>query len=362
MLRLLLVLVASMALLWGVQLEKMTFPGYISKVAVSQTQMAVGLENGKIQFWKWGEKNLSQEVTLPQIEDFMGDKIAMPIYSLDFSPDGSKLLIVGGGEDGKRNVFVYNLETGKLDKIWETKITLMKGAFTNDGKIFFALLSDEALLFNPDTKKIEYRKQVGNYVFSQWAIEPERKLAVFGDESGAIKVVDIDTGEVLKIIDGYNKDKTVALNFNGEYIANGSADTRISLYNYRNGSYVLKFKNQFIPYGVATSPDNRYFAYQLNENNDIEVMDLKSGDDNESRQKIVLKGHTMALNGMKFLDNTRLLSYSPAELIIWNLAKDGEKVVESPESEKGEKGEGEMEKEKGKTGKGENNRERKSRK
>jgi len=344
MLRILGALVVSIGLLLGVEFKKMTFPGYISKVAVSSNYLAVGLENGKIQLWKWGEKNFSKEIDLPQIKDFMGDKIAMPIYSLNFSPDGKRLLIVGGGEDGKREVFIYKLEDSNLTKVWETKITLMKGAFTNDGKIFFALLSDEALLFNPESKKIEYRKQVGNYVFSQWAIEPERKLAVFGDESGAVKVVDIDTGEVLKVIDGYNKDKTVALNFNGDYIANGSADTRISIYNYRNNSYVLKFKNQFIPYGVATSPDNRYFAYQLNENNDIQVIDLKSGDDNESRQKMVLKGHTMALNGMEFLSNKKLLSYSPAELIIWELDK---------KEQKGEKGNQKREKNETKTKGGE---------
>jgi WD40 repeat protein len=305
--------IGVVGLLFGVTSEKLQFDGYISKVAWSKEWLAVGLENGKVELLKWGKQKPEIVVELPKSHDFTGEEIPMPIYSLDFSPDQKKLLILGEGDDAKREVFIYSIPDQQLKRIWETKITLMRGIFTKDRRLFFGLLSDEALLFNPITKKVVYRTQIGNYVFSSWAIGPNREIAIFGDESGAPKVVEIGTGKRLGVVEGWNKDKSVALDFNGVLIGNGSADTRISIYNWKGGFFVTKFKNKFIPYGLAISPNGKLIAYQLDEQNRIALQKLGT------KEVKILEGHTMALNGMKFLSNRKLLSFSPAELIIWDL-------------------------------------------
>ena len=308
-------------LAWGMApAKKITFDYYISKLAFDKNLLVAGLEDGKVVIEKWnGEGNLSKPIAviqLPKIHDFMGDLQPMPIYSLDLSPDGKRLLILGEGDDAKREVFIYDLENRKLQKVWETPITLMRGIFAPDGKLFFALLSDEALLFDPSSQKVVYRKQVGNYVFSTWAISRDRSIAVFGDESGAAKMVDISTGKVVMVINGYNKDKTIGLDLNQRYVVNGSADQRISVYDYRQERFVKKFKSNFLPYGVAISPNSKWLAYQLDEQNDIELESL------DGEQREILKGHTMALNGLKFENNTTLISYSPAEVLIWKVGEE----------------------------------------
>jgi WD40 repeat protein len=132
---------------------------------------------------------------------------------------------------------------------------------------------------------------------------------VVGDESGVVKLVDVKSGKKLKEFNKFNKDKTISLDFVKNLVINGSSDRKVSLFN-KNGSYLAKVEVKFLPYGVAISPNEKYFAVQYNEKNDIAVYD-KYG-------KIlkIIKGQTMPLNGMKFIDNNTLLSFSADKVMI----------------------------------------------
>ncbi|GAB6074605.1 WD40 repeat domain-containing protein [Nautilia lithotrophica] len=293
--------------------QKITYSGYISKIAYNNKYLIAGLENGSVVIKDFNTLKEIDKITLPQIHDFMGDLIAMPIYSLDISPDNNKLMILAEGEDAKRELFIYYFDSKKLDHIFTTKETLMKGTFIGNNKIFFALLSDEALLYDLKNRKNIYRTQVGNYVFSTYAINKSKTLAVFGDESGALKVVDIKTGRKIKELKGFNKDKTLSCDIEKNLAINGSSDMRVAVYDINTGYSKLTLKVKFLPYGATISPDLTKFAVQYNEKNDIAIYSMYN------KLLNVLNGHTMALNGIKFLDNQTIISFSPAEILIWKL-------------------------------------------
>jgi len=188
----------------------------------------------------------------------------------------------------------------------------MKGSFIGNDKIFFALLSDEAILYDLKNKKNLYRSQIGNYVFSTYAIDKKRKLAVFGDESGSLKLIDIKTGKKIKELKGFNKDKALSADLQKNLAINGSSDMRIGIYTL-NGILKASLKVKFLPYGTTLSPDNTKFAAQYDEKNNIAIYTIYG--------KLIdmLKGHTMALNGMKFLNENTIIIFSPAEILIWKL-------------------------------------------
>ena len=294
-------------------IKKITYPGYISKIAYNKNYLIAGLENGTIVIKDFNTLQNIDKITLPKIHDFMGDLISMPIYSLDISPDSKKLMILAEGENAKRKLFIYNFETKKLNHIFTTKQTLMKGSFIDNNKVFFGTLSDEAMLYDLKNKKNIYKIQIGNYVFSTFSINKNKTLAVFGDESGALKVVDIKTGKKIKELKGYNKDKTLSCDIKKHLAINGSSDMRVAIYDINSGYAKLTLKVKFLPYGATISPDLSKFAVQYNENNDIAIY--------STYKKLlnVLKGHTMALNGIKFLDKKTIISFSPAEILIWKL-------------------------------------------
>ncbi len=286
------------------------FSYYISKITFNKNYLIAGLENGKIEIKNFNTQKTLKIINLPKIHDFMGNLIPMPIYSLDIL--NNRLLILAQGENASRILYIYNIKTDKLNKIFQVPTTFMQARFTDKNHILFAMLSDEIKLYNLQTKKYEYDNQIGNYVFSIFELNPDKTLAAIGDESGNIKIIDVKNGKKVATIIGYNKDKTISIGFQKNLILNASVDERIALYK-KDGYQLLKLKSEFIPYAADIAPDEKTFAYQCDEQNDIMVRDLNN------KPLCILKGHTMTLNELKYIGNKTILSFSPAEIIIWKI-------------------------------------------
>jgi WD40 repeat protein len=293
--------------------QKIIYPSYISKLAFNQNYLIAGLENGDIIIKNFYTLKDIDKLTLPKIHDFMDELIPMPIFSLDISPDNKNLIILAQGENSVKIIYLYNLTSKKLTKIYKTKENLIKAKYITNNKILIATLADEAILFDLNSKKEIYHKQIGNYVFSTFKLNSNKTLAAFGDESGKINIIDIKSGNKIKTIQGFNKGKTLSLSFQKYLILNASEDRKVSIYNLKFDSYTVKNEVKFLPYAADISPNLKEFAIQYNEKNDIALFDM-----NNKLIKL-LKGHTMALNGLKFINNQKIISFSPAEVIIWNL-------------------------------------------
>jgi WD40 repeat protein len=285
---------------------------YISKITYNKNYLIAGLENGQIVIKNFNTLKNLYSFKLPKIHDFMGDLISMPIYSLDISPNGKNLLILAEGEDAIRILFIFNLKNHTLKKIFTTKNTLMKARYITNNKVLFGLLSDELILYDLKNKKQIYRIQEGNYVFSTYALNNSKTKVAIGDESGAVKVVRVNDGKRLKEIIAYNKDKTLSLDYQQNLIINGSSDMRVGVYT-DTGITKVTLKAKFLPYAAAISPKLDTFAIQYDEKNNIMVYSMYK------KPLFLLKGHTMPLNGMKYLNENTIISFSPAELIIWKL-------------------------------------------
>jgi len=292
-------------LVFAITTQKITFNSYISKIGFNQNYLVVGLETGEIVIKNFKTMKNIYTIKLPQIEDFMGDKIAMPIYSLDIK--NGKLLILAGGEDSSREVYIFNINNKKLIKVLHTSDSIMRAKFV-DNKILFVYLSDEVSLYNLTTQKYIYRKQLGDYVFSTWSIE-NSKMAL-GDESGDIIIANIFNGQKIKTLSGFNKDKTLSVDMYKNLLINGSSDKRVAIYDIKTSKAIIKLEAKFLPYGATITKDR--FAFSFDEKNDIALYDF-------NQKMILLKGHTMPLNGMKFINEKTLISYSPAEILIWRL-------------------------------------------
>ena len=286
---------------------------YISKVTYNKQYLIVGLENGKILINNFKTNKKITEIILPKIKDAMGDFISMPIYSLDISPNGKNLMIMAQGENAIRKIFIYNFKTKKMKLIYTTKRLLMKARYTNKNDIFLGLLGDEIELLNMTDKKIAYKKQIGYYVFSTYSLNKTKTKAVIGDESGVAKVVSVKNGKKLFELKGFNKDKTISLDFVKHYIINGSSDKRLAIYDTVSKTSIITLTSKFLPYAAAISPNLKKFAFQYDEKNDILVKTMNN------KPLYLLKGHSMPLADIKFLNNNTIISYSPAEIIIWKL-------------------------------------------
>jgi len=289
------------------------FSSYIDKLAFNSKYLIGGLENSTVEIKDFNTLQTIYTITLPKIHDFMGDLQPMPVYSLDISPDGKKLLILTEDEEAKRDLFIFEFESKKLTKIFTTKQTLMKARFVKNSQIFFGLLSDEVALYDLNQKKFIYKIQADSYVFSTYALNEKKDKAAIGDESGSVKIVDIQNAKVIAKITGFNKDKTLSLDFVKNLVINGSSDKRVAIYDINTKYPKIELMAKFLPYAVALSPELKTFAMQFDENNNIKVFDFNK------KELFTLHGHTMPINGIKYINENKIISFSTGEVIIWKI-------------------------------------------
>jgi len=286
---------------------------YISKVALNNKYLIVGLENGTILINDFQSNKTLSKITLPNIHDFMDELIPMPIFSLNISPDNKNLLILAEGENTLKILYIYNFKNKTLKKIYSTKKSLMTAKYINNSKVLLGLLSDEIEMFDIKTKKILYHSQIGHYVFSNLVLNENKTKAAIGDESGVIHIVNTINGKKIIDLKGFNKDKTISLDFVKNYVINGSSDKRVAIYDIKNKREIITLNANFLPYSATIAPNIKKFAIQYNEQNDILIYDMNS------KPLYLLKGHKMPLIYMKFLTKSLLFSVSSSEIIIWNL-------------------------------------------
>ncbi len=291
------------------QYKVLKYGKYISKITFDEDYLIVGFENGTVDIRTFKDNSLIYTLKLPKIHDFTGDLMDMPIYSLDIYKN--KLLILTQGENQSRVLFFFNLNNHKLKKVFATKLTLMKAKFLNENKIIFATLADEIVLYDVKTNSFTYKKQIGNYVFSTFALNGSKNLVAIGDESGVVKVFDVSKRKIIAKIDGINKDKTLALSFFGNLILNASVDKKIGIYNYKTLTLRAQIDTKFLPYAAILCENCA--IYQVDEQNNIAVYSFNLASNTQ-----ILKGHTMPLIGMGLVKDT-LISYSPAEIILWKI-------------------------------------------
>ncbi|NPA55565.1 MAG: nitrate reductase [Epsilonproteobacteria bacterium] len=286
--------------------EVITFDGYISKIAFNNSYLVAGLENGHIIIQDKTHKPI-YTIKLPQIHDFMDELIPMPIYSLDLLQN--KLLITAGWEDSGRKIFLFDIQNKKLQTLLTTKDAIMKANFLTNNKLVFGFLSDEIGIYDISTKKL-IKKQVGEYVFSTYTLNRDKTLLVLGDESGSVSIVSLKDLSYYTI-NGINKDKTLSVDIYKNTVLNASSDQNIGIYDIHSKELITQLKTKFLPYGAALY--GQKFACLYDEHNNISVYDL------HNKLLTILKGHTMPLNGLRFINAHKIISFSPAEIIIWDI-------------------------------------------
>ncbi len=273
----------------------------------------VATEVGTVEVFDIEEGERVKKITLPDIEDFFGEKIKPKVYSVDVSSDDTVYMLVQSTE-GFSQLFSY--KNGNLELIIpeKDKILSIKAKLYKDRYILLGLPANDLILFDLKERKKVYQVHISRSPFSDFAINKD-KVAV-ACESGIVYILDIPSGKLEKEIPKMNLDKTFKIDFKGDYIFTGGRDKRATLYNLKTDEKYV-FKTNFFVYSVGLSPSLKYGAYGLNEQSDIAVFDLLL-----KITRFVLKGHSYALNNIIFVDDTRMITTDESRKILyWRLKR-----------------------------------------
>jgi WD40 repeat protein len=266
-------------------------------LVINDDRLFVSTSAGIINIFNLKDFKLILNITIPQIKNFLGEIINSKIYSIDVL--NNKVLILSQGKKGARRIDIYG--NGKLTNIIsDTKhLFIARAKFINKNEIIFSLLSNELLLYNINEKKIIYDKQISQSRFSYFSLNENKKDILIADESGNLKLCDVETGDLLKTYKGQNLDNVFQVDFKNEKVLTAGQDRRAVFYS-KDTTYYKE--SNFLIYSCALNSNGKLAAYSSNENNDVTIFDTSSRKDLH-----LLKENKMTLTKILFIKDNEIL-------------------------------------------------------
>ncbi len=311
------VLFFSIALLQGASLLSPVLEigvnGTTKDMVLRGNDLMIGTDNGVLQVYDYESKVFTKTITLPKVQDFMGDMIAPRVYSID-QIDGRYLLLSDSGKGGYANLWVHenNVTTQLFSSV--DKKAAIKARFINKDQILLGYLSNEAALFDIKSKDEVYRIQLSESKFSDFALNEAKTQAVYSCESGLLNIIDTATGKVIKVLKGLNLDNVYKVDFKQGIVSAAGQDRRASVYDAitGKGEYI---EASFLIYATGLSPSAKRVAFAMDEKNNISIYTRST------KAKIAeLQGQKSTLNNIIFKDENTLFSSSDDETVMmWRL-------------------------------------------
>lgn len=157
-----------------------------------------------------------------------------------FSPDNNYIVLTGFAAEPP---ILYDIGKGKLQVLKEQSGNVLSFAFTGDSKHFLAASYHDLKYWDVSTGEVVIKLpgQDTNVVYSV-DISFDGKFALSGDNSGALKLWDIQSGKVIKTFSGHTGIiNSVAFSPDGKYALSGCNDGTTRLWGIASGKELAQF-------------------------------------------------------------------------------------------------------------------------
>ena len=162
-----------------------------------------------------------------------------------------------------------------------------------------------------------------SYYVQSVAFSPDGKYIASGSGDKTVKIWDVESGEGVKTLRGHSRSvKSVSYSPDGAYIASGSYDETVKLWSVETGDIVrtLEGHSSYVT-SVAFSPDGKYIASGSGDNT-VKVWSVETGDIVRT-----LEGHLYKVESVMFSPDGKYIASSSEDKTVklWS-AESGEIV------------------------------------
>ncbi len=252
------------------------------------------------------------EIKLPKIKDFMGDLIDNHVTSVD-ALDG-KILIVAQAAHGKNEVYIYKNELKNIISAKEN-FSISKARFLSKDKFVFVTLDSEFYIYdlkdNKILSKLDIRNEDSDFnsKFSDFTFNDDKTKIAFADESGIIKIVNIEQNKIIQYLKDGNLDNVFKLQWRKNLLITGGKDKKAIIYNIDKNSKKI-IQSDFFVYGVSISPNLQLAAYSVDPQNNVVVLQTSS-----LKKLYKLIGTNMTITSIVFLNDNEVIIASDSNKI-----------------------------------------------
>ena len=304
MLKKIIVFIITIANLYAINEVDPTFvykaSGGVTDLVANDGKLYVATQASSVDIFDIKTKKLIKKIKVPQIEDFVGDTIDAKVYNTDVF--NKKVLLTVQDTSGFRELYIYDNKLTKLISKDES-LYISKALFVDDTHIVFCTLGNIMYMYDIPTRKILWNIDIKapeaefNSTFADFVLDKTKSTAVVADESGDLKVVDIKTKQITKVLSGQNLDKVFKVDIKNNKIITAGQDRRCVVYNLSTGSsYYMSV--DFLIYAAGLNTDATLGAYSSDEQNNVIVFDTNT------KQKLYkLKKNLMTLTSILFIND-----------------------------------------------------------
>ena len=282
--------------------------GVVSDFIVVGERVYVASDAGVVEIFSLKTQKLLEFIALEPLTSAFGELLPAKILSIDYR-DG-KLLIVSIGNNAYRNVWLYEKHTLKKIVDESQKLTIKKALFVNDTQILLATFASEIILHDTKEQYNLYKKQISQSTLGDIALSEDAKSLAFADESGEVRLLDINSSKELQNFKPMNLDNVYHIAYAHGVIVTAGQDRRVAIY--RDGEKESFIKSDFLVYCVGISPSGKTAIYSSNEAGDLQLFKTAT------KEKLdTLTGHKALINQIKFINENELLSSERSNYIYY---------------------------------------------
>ena len=273
--------------------------GFVNDFVISNEKIYIANDEGSVEVFDLASKKLINEIFIDPVFTAKQEWINAKILSVDVSKN--KILIVSSNNTPYRDVWIYDGEN--LEKIinQKKKLAIKEARFTSTGKILFATLGYEMILYNQKDDYNSYKTQVEQSSFEDVVLNKDKTKMVSSSESGQIILSDVKSGNIIKKYKPLNLDKVYQVDYQNGVIITGGQDRRVGIYPKNTKPYYLK--STFLVYSVALSPSGKRGVYSSGDDSSLQLFDVSTG-----KKLDIFKGHYAIPTTIKFYNEKGFFS------------------------------------------------------
>ena len=287
--------------------------GLVSDFVLDGSKLYVANDEGSVEIFDFLNRKKVDEIFLPPINSLIDGLVPAKILSVD--RNNNRTLIVSSAQDGYRDVWLH--DGVKLKQLISTKrkIAVKEARFLDDKNFIFGTLGYDMLSYTMNDSHMVFNEHIEDSSFSDMVMSEDRTTMVTASESGQVMLLDSKSGKLLKAFKPQNLDNIYKLAYKSGTIITAGQDRGVGVYPKDGKPYYLR--SSFLVYAVGLSPSGKIGVYSSNENSDLQLFDVATGEKGH-----ILKGQKSIPSTIKFFDEDGFFSAGYGNTIYyWYLKK-----------------------------------------
>ncbi len=272
--------------------------GLVSDFVEDNGYLYVATDAGSLDIIDLSTQKMVDQITFPPLNTAWG-LVPTRVHSVDRSQ--GKTLLVTSAENAYRNVWIHDGK--KLKKVIDNSQHILpkRAFFTSDNKIVFGTFGSDIILYDNKEGYKLYHNHISESTMGGMVLSSDKKKMVISDESGTVRVIDIESSKVEKTFSSEHVDNIYRVAYSDGLIVTAGQDRRVGVYPKNAKAYHIK--SDFLVYCVGLSPSGNIGVYSSGINHNLQLFDTKDGTKTDR-----LIGHFAVPTKIMFINENSLIS------------------------------------------------------